>query len=157
MEVILPKPPAKVGPCPASRPGLCPDFFWISLRMETPQARWVSRGNAWSSSQWQKCVLMPPVFHFALAASCPVTGYIWKEPGSTSLVFTLYLRKTSLNFLFSSLQNFILQKLYSRCHQTLQCTTYIYLDFKNIFWDKGSFLSNKIIEDNKIWKHEEVS
>lgn len=72
------------------------------------------------------------------------------SPSLTFLVFILHLLTISLNFLFSSLQNLILQKLYSRCHKKLCCSTYIYLASKNILWVKGSFLSHKIIETNKI-------
>lgn len=98
----------------------------------------------------------PPVFYFVLVASCPVTGHIWKVPGFTFFPPSWYLYFTYMRspWIFSSLQNFTLQKLYSRFHQKLCCRTYVYLASKKIFLVKLSFLSNKIIETNKIWRGE---
>ena len=54
LEVILSNPfnlPAQAGPPRAGCPGPCPDSFWISPRMDTPQPLWVAYASARSPSQ----------------------------------------------------------------------------------------------------------
>ena len=54
LEIIWPKPTARAGPPTAGCPGPCPDGFWISPRMETPQPPWVTFASAQSPSQWKR-------------------------------------------------------------------------------------------------------
>lgn len=55
LEVIGSKPPAQAGTLRAACPGTCPDDFWISPRMETPQHSWVTGLGHLHSEKFSQC------------------------------------------------------------------------------------------------------
>ena len=58
LEVVWSNLPAQAGPPRASRPGPCPDDFWTSLRMETPQPPWETWYQCSVTLTVKKCFLM---------------------------------------------------------------------------------------------------
>ena len=121
LEIILFNPSAQTGPPKASCPWSCPDGFWISLRMETPQPPWATYSSPWSPSQQKSVSWEPPVFHLVPIVPGPVTGHHWNEPGSvffaSSLQVLIYINKNPPSLLFSRLNSlsFLSLSLYVRC------------------------------------------
>lgn len=82
-----PTPPLNTGPPRVSCPGPCPDSFWVSPGMETPQPFWAICASALLCHlQSEKKILFYysqkefPLFLFVVIAFCSVTGN-WEESG----------------------------------------------------------------------------